>query len=85
MQGLKKGHQRCCLRRTQVFSIGRHIATALNYLADQLILCESQSHTVQGRSAFASPVIERMAVVTLLDLKDQRTLALQGGASVDIL
>src|SRR5260370_21224615 len=85
MQGLKKCHQRCCLRWTQVFSIGRHIAAALNYLADQLIFCESQSNTVQGRSAFTSPIIERMAVVTLLGLKDQRSLALQGCASVHIL
>ena len=67
------------LRGTQVFSIGRHVAAALNYLADELIRRELYSNTIQLRSALPSRAAQRVAVVTLLSLKDERPLPLDEG------
>ena len=48
-QGLKKCHQRSCLRGAQVLAIGWHIAAALNHLADQLIWRELNGDPIQVR------------------------------------
>lgn len=58
MERLKEGHERSCFRRAQIFSIGRHIASALDHLPDELVLSKVHSNTVQSRSALASIVIE---------------------------
>src|SRR5207245_2901915 len=85
MQSFQECHQRSCLRRTEVFPIGRHIAATLNHLANKLIFGKVESNSVEGRTTLTSSVIQRMTVVTLLGLKNQRTLAFQGCASVNIL
>src|SRR5438270_7330417 len=81
MQSFQKRHKRGCLRWAEVLSIGRHISSALGHLANQLIFGKTESNGVQRRSALSPFVIERMAVMRLLGLKNQRTLPFQGGAS----
>src|SRR5271166_804574 len=41
MQRFEKCNERCGLRRTQIFPIGRHVAAALDHLADELVLRQS--------------------------------------------
>jgi hypothetical protein len=76
VQRLEKSHQRSCLRWTQILPIGWHISPALNDLADKLIFRESQSNAVERRPALTSLVIQRMTVVTLLCLENERTMTL---------
>src|ERR1700686_260434 len=85
MQSFQECYQRSGFRRTEVFGIGRHIATALDHLANKLIFGKAQRDGVQCRSALTSSIIERMTVVTLLSLKNERACAPQGRTSVDIL
>jgi hypothetical protein len=80
VQCLKERHQRSSLRRTEILSIGWHIAPALDHLANELICSETYSDTVKRWAALTSLIVERMTVVTLLRLKNQRTPTLQGGA-----
>src|SRR5260370_8685804 len=60
VERLQKGHQRSRLRRTQVLSVGRHIATTLNHLADELILRAPHPHLIDRLSARA-PRLDRRA------------------------
>ena len=85
MQSFQKRHKRGCLRWAEVFSIGRHISSALDHLANQLIFGKTDSNGVQRRSALSPFVIQRMAVMTLLGLKNQRTLPFHGRASMYVL
>jgi hypothetical protein len=75
MKCLKKGNQRSGLGGTQIFPVRWHIPAALDYLADELVFGKSQSDTVECGAALASSIVERVTVVTLLRLKNQRTLA----------
>src|SRR6185436_7571407 len=54
VQGFEKCHQRGCLRRTQVLAVGRHVASSLNHLPDELILCEAHRDAVQVRAPLPS-------------------------------
>src|SRR5580704_12428944 len=85
MQRLKERHQRGGLRRTQVLSISRHVAAALNHLPDQLILGELDGHSIQLRPALPSRTTQSVAIVALLSLKNQRTLPLQSRTPFEIL
>src|SRR5216684_2695128 len=78
MECFQECHQRGCFRRTEVFPIGRHISPTLNHLANKLIFGKAESNSVERRPALTSFLIQRMTVVTLLGLEDQRTMALQG-------
>ena len=69
----------------QVFAIGRHVASALDHLANELVLSEPQSDAIERRSALAAQTIERMAVVALLALEDERAPALQSGSPLQVL
>ena len=44
---LEERHQCRSLRGTQVLSVGRHVAAALDHLADELILRELSSYLIQ--------------------------------------
>src|SRR6266851_3379334 len=77
VERLQKGHQRSRLRRTRVLSVGRHIATTLNHLPDELILREPHRHLIERRAALATRVAERVAVAALFGLENQRSLPLQ--------
>ena len=57
MQGFEKCDECSGLRRTQVLPIRRHVAAALDHLADELVLREPHGNTVQAgpRCPPASP------------------------------
>ncbi len=77
MQCFQERHQRSCFRRTEVFPVRGHISPTLDHLANKLVFGEPQSNAIERRPALTSFVIQRMTVVTLLDLKNERTMALQ--------
>src|SRR6266852_9901304 len=77
VQCFQECHQSSCFRRTEVFPVGRHISPALDHLTNKLIFCKAKSHSVERRPALTSFVVQRMTVVTLLRLKNERTMALQ--------
>jgi len=58
MQGFKERHERGGLRRTQVVSIGRHIATALDYLTDELVTRKSHGDTIQSRPPLTAGIAD---------------------------
>src|ERR1700739_3525616 len=80
MQRLKKFDQGGRLGRTEVLAICWHIASALNYLANQLIRRETHSNLIELWSSLAAFAAEGMAVVTLLGLKNESALVLQRSA-----
>ena len=58
MQSFKESYQSRRFRRTQVFPVGRHVAAALDYLSNKLILRKPESDTVERGPAFASHIIQ---------------------------
>ncbi len=77
MERLQERHQCSRLRRTQILSVCRHIATTLNHLTDQLILREPHRHLIESRTALSTRFAKRMAIAALFELKNQRSLPLQ--------
>src|SRR5450755_204015 len=77
VQRLQKSHQRGGLRRAEVLSIRWHISSTLDHLANKLIFGQAQGNTIERRPALTSLVIQRMTVVTLFGLKNERTTTLQ--------
>src|ERR1700683_55900 len=84
VQGLEESYERRSLCRTQVVSIGRHVAAALNYLANELVLRQTLGNAVQGWSPLSTHIAQRVAVAALLDLKYERTLALKCSRAVNV-
>src|ERR1700756_32386 len=76
-QALKKCHECGSLGWTQVVSIGRHIAAALDHLPDELVVRQSHRDAIQGWSPLSARVAEGVAVAELLYLKHERTLPLE--------
>src|SRR5437016_8798072 len=74
---LKERHECSGLRGTQVVSVGGHIAAALDYLADELVMGELYGHAIQLRPPLPSQPAQRVAVVTRLGLKNERPRRLQ--------
>src|SRR5260370_25893664 len=70
---------------TQVFSVGWHVAAALDHLADELILRELYSDSIQTWATLSAGAAQRMAVVALLRLKNECPLPLQGRAPFQVL
>src|SRR5262245_23790795 len=79
MQRLEKCDECGRLRWTQVFSIGRHVAASLNYLPDELVVCEPHRDVIQCRASLPTGPSKGMAVAALFELKNQRALPLQRG------
>src|SRR5262245_47827526 len=77
MQRLEKCDECGGFRRTQVFSISRHVAASLNYLPDELVVREPHSDGVQGGASVPTAPSKGMAVATLFDLKNERALPLE--------
>src|SRR5215468_10432364 len=77
MQRLEKCDESGRLRRAQVFSISRHVAAPLNYLPDELVMREPHGDRVQGRASVPTGPSKCMAVSTLFELKNERTLPLK--------
>src|SRR5580700_8114892 len=84
VQGLEESYERRSLCRTQVVSIGRHVAAALNHLPNELVLCEAHGDAVQGWPSFSTRIVKRVAVAALLNLKHERTLALKCGRVMNV-
>src|SRR5216683_687132 len=84
VQCIKERHQGSCLGRTQVLSVGWHVPSTLDHLANQLVFGETQSNTIQRRPALTAFVIERMTVVALFCLKNECSPALQGGPTFQV-
>src|SRR5262245_235514 len=77
MQRLEKCDECGRLRRTQVFSISRHVAASLKYLPDELVVRESHGNAVQGGASVPTGPSKGMAVATLFELKNERALPLK--------
>jgi hypothetical protein len=78
MQCGKERHEGRCLCRTQIIRISRHIAAALQCLANELVLSESCSHCVERRAALAACPCEHVAIAALFALKHERSLEFHG-------
>src|SRR6266581_6283523 len=83
MQRFQKCDDSGCLRRTQIFSVSRHVAAPLDHLPDELILREPHRNAVQGGAPLAAALSKRMAVAALLDLEDERALPLESRRAVE--
>src|SRR5262245_62487417 len=77
MQRLEKCDECGRLRRTQVFSISRHVAPSLKYLPDELVVRESHGNAVQGGASVPTRPSKGMTVATLFELKNERALPLE--------
>src|ERR1700740_209127 len=82
MKGLEKCYERGRLCRTQIFPVRRHIATALNHLADELVLREPHGNAVERRAPLSAELTERMAIAALLHLKHESPLPLKCGGAM---
>src|ERR1700686_4483847 len=78
MQRMKKCYERRGLRGTKIFAVGWHVPAALDHLAYQLILCKLHSDAVQRRAPLTSVAPKSVTVMTLLGLKNERALSLEG-------
>src|SRR5712691_9852476 len=65
MQSFKKCNQGSRLRRTQILSVGGHVAASLDHLSNQLILREAPGNAGERGSSLALLVPERMTVAAL--------------------
>jgi hypothetical protein len=84
MQSFEKRHEGGGLRRAQILSVRWHVAPSLNNLPDELIRSEAYGDGVQSGTPLPTQLSKRMAVAALLDLKDERTLPLKRGRTVQI-
>src|SRR5260370_11970756 len=74
MQRFKECHESSRLGRTKIFAVSRHVPSALDHLADQLVLSELKSDTVQSRPPLTSLPLQCMTVDALLHLENERAL-----------
>jgi hypothetical protein len=82
MQGFEKRHESGGLRRAEILAVRRHVAAALDYLADKLVLRQAYRNAIECRTALPATLSKSMAVTTLFDLKDKRTLPLERSRTV---
>src|SRR5215472_3600116 len=86
MQSLEKRNQSRGLGRVQTVSVSRHVAAALQHLANELVLGQPFGYRVERWPTLAALLPERVAVATLFALEDERALAFQrGGANQKFL
>jgi hypothetical protein len=79
MQSFEECDKRCRFGGAEIFPVRGHVAAALNNLADQLVFGENDGDLIESRSAFAALIPQRVAIVTLLQLKDDGALTLECG------
>jgi len=85
MQRFEERYERGRLSGAQVFGISGHVAATLDDLSNQLVLCKPEGYGVQGRGALAALIVERVAVMALLQLENQGALPLEGRALLEKL
>src|SRR5260370_30854991 len=79
MQRFKECHENSRLGRTKIFAVSRHVPSALDHLADQLVLSELKSDAVQSRPPLTSLPVQCMTVVALLHLENESAVPLERG------
>ena len=82
-QRFEEGDERRHFRGREVLAVGRHVAAALEDLADELVAREPRGDVVERRPALPPCVAERVAVAALLDLEHERALPLERRAALD--
>src|SRR5215472_12615036 len=85
VQGHEESDQRGGFGRAEVFPIRGHVPTPLNDLAKQLIAGLHYRYSIERGAALAALPPELMAIVALLELKNERALAFQSGAFLQVL
>ena len=85
MERLEERDERRRLRRREVRAVRRHVASALQDLAEELVLRQPRRDVVERRAAPAPGVAERVAVAALLVLEDERALAHDGAPALEVL
>src|SRR5579862_6060695 len=83
MKRIQKCDERSDLGRRKRSAIGRHVAATLNYLADDLIFGEMHGNAVERGTALAPESAERVTIVALLGLENERALAFERSITVD--
>jgi len=58
MESFKERHERRGLSRTQVVSVGRHVATALDHLPDELVTRKSHGDTIQSWTSLSAGIAD---------------------------
>src|ERR1700724_3282626 len=81
----EEGDDRVDLRGSEILAVGRHIAAALNYLANDLVAREARGSVVERGPAQAALAAERMAIAALLALLQQRALQFERSAALDVV
>src|SRR5882724_11478335 len=84
MECFEERHERRGLGGTQVLSICRHVAAALDHLPDELVFRQSDGDGVEPWTALPTFAIERVAVVALLHLEHERSLPLERRAPAQV-
>ena len=79
MKRFEEGDEGGGFGRAEIFAVGRHVAAALNHLANELVFGLNDGDVVESRAALAAFVAERVTIVALLELKDDGALALESG------
>src|SRR5208282_853727 len=80
----QEGDERVDLRGREVLAVGRHVATTLNYLANDLVAGEPCGGVVKRGTTHPAQVTERVAVAALFALNEQRALKFQGSPALDV-
>ena len=75
MQRFEKCDQGGRLRRTQILPIRRHVAASLDHLANELVLRQSHSNTVQSRTSLSATLTERNGSCGIASLEKRAHLA----------
>jgi cytochrome c5 len=83
MEPFEKCDERRGFRRAQIVPVRRHVATALDHLADELILSEPHRNAVECRTTLPASLRKGLTVAALFDLKDKCTLSLQRGRALE--
>ena len=83
MERFQEGNQRRRLRRAEVVAVGRHVASPLQDLANELVAGEPRRHSIERRAALAAFAAKRVAVAALFVLKDQGALTFEGRAAFE--
>src|SRR6185437_11404603 len=85
MKGFEEVDERGHFFGREILSVSRHVAAALNDLADELIFGEAHGYGIEFGAAPATDSIEGVAVAALHSLEDDGSLALNRREVLQIL
>src|SRR5271165_1000402 len=84
MERFQERNQRSHFGWIQVLAVRRHVTAALNHLPHKLVMSHPGCDPVERGATLSSGAANRMAVAALFHLEDQRALALQWRAAVEV-